>query len=73
MPYLVNLFGVFYFALFTVVLFSRPLWILNDNVFLCIFLQFGTRVSQRGLQFCGFTPLSQCICSLVFLVVLLFF
>ena len=26
----------------------------------------------RGLQFCGFTPLSQCICSLVFLVVFLF-
>ena len=32
-----------------------------------------TRVSPRGLQFCGSTPLSQCIYSLVFLVVFLFF
>ena len=70
--YLVNLFGVFYFTLFTVVLFPRPL---NDYVyvFLCIYLQFGTRVSPHGLQFSWFTPLSLCICALVFLVVFLFF
>ena len=64
--------GVLFYPVYSGVISSAPVD-LNDNVFLCIFLEFGTRVSPRGLQFYGFTPLSQCICSLVFLVVFLFF